>query len=88
MTECNCGKGKSEEKTLNLVVKGMSCSHCQRAVEGAVRKLVGVKEAGVDLEQGILTVTYDPGRISLAEIQEAVVDAGYEAKLSGNRPGA
>lgn len=83
MSGCNCPKGGNGLKTLTLVVEGLSCEHCKKTVEEAVRKLIGVKEAQVYLEKGLLVVTYDPTRVSLAEIQDAIVNAGYRARLSG-----
>ena len=35
--------------TVTLKVEGMSCNHCKEAVEGALKKLPGVKSAVVDL---------------------------------------
>ncbi|MDH7576433.1 MAG: cation transporter [Bacillota bacterium] len=79
MSDCNCGQNKSL-KQLTVVVTGMSCGHCKKAVEDAVKKLAGVRDASVDLERGLLTVTFDPQKVRLAEIQDAVVGAGYEAQ--------
>ncbi len=83
-----CCEGKGELKTLTLIVKGMSCGHCKMAVEKAVRGVNGVKDVEVDLEKGLLKVTYDPERASLTDIQNAVVDAGYEVRKSGENPTA
>ncbi len=83
-----CGEEKGELKTLTLVVKGMSCGHCKMAVEKSVGGGKGVKRVEVDLEKGLVKVTYDPERASLTDIQSAVVDAGYEVQKSGENPTA
>ena len=56
----------------------MHCGHCQQAVEGAVRELEGVTEAVVDLAAKTLTVVFDEGVVTLADIEEAVEDQGFD----------
>mgnify|MGYP003301837748 CR=1 FL=1 len=61
-----------------ITVEGMHCGHCKQAVEGAVRELRGVTEAVVDLDAKTLTVTFDEGAVTLADIEEAVEDQGFD----------
>lgn len=77
MSEHNSVRKGKGLKDLTLVVTGMSCGHCKKAVEEGVKRLAGVEEAVADLERGLLRVTFDPHKVSLAEIQDAVVEAGY-----------
>lgn len=56
----------------------MHCGHCQQAVEGAVRELTGVTEAVVDLAAKTLTVVFDEAVVTLADIEEAVEDQGFD----------
>ncbi len=74
---CNADGGL---KTLAVVVSGMSCSHCQRAVEEAVSAVDGITHASAALETGMLTVVYDPRKVDFAKVQDAVVRSGYEAR--------
>lgn len=67
----------SKEKTI-VNVKGMSCSHCVHAVKTAVGALAGVGNVDVELESGKVTVDYDPGSVTLAQIKEAIEDQGYD----------
>ncbi len=80
MSHCDCNRKDESLKRLTLVVTGMSCGHCKKAVEDAVKKLAGVQEAVVDLKEGLLTVTFDPQKVALTEIRDAVVGAGYEVQ--------
>ena len=73
---CGCHGGKMEKVVLK--VSGMSCGHCKNAVEKAVRGLPGVMAAEVDLEAGTLKLEFDAAKTALAQIKEAVDDAGYE----------
>lgn len=75
---CGCHGGKLEKVT--LTVEGMSCGHCQAAVEKAVRGLPGVMAAEVDLAAKTLTVDFDVAKSGLADIKKAVEDAGYTVK--------
>ncbi|MGD0154272.1 MAG: cation transporter [Thermacetogeniaceae bacterium] len=74
---CNGNEGL---KTLAVVVSGMSCNHCKRAVEEAVAAVDGINQASVELETGMLTVVYDPQKVDFTKVQDAVVRSGYEAR--------
>jgi copper chaperone len=67
-------------KTLEVVVSGMTCDHCKKAVEDAVLRVDGISSASVDLGKGLLTVAYDLGRVDFSKVQDAVVRAGYGAR--------
>ncbi len=58
-----------------LSINGMSCDHCKKAVEQAIRKVPGVTDARVDLarKRAVYTGDADPEAVA-----EAVRDAGYE----------
>ena len=62
-----------------IKVEGMSCSHCERAVEEAVMNLQGVKSAKAKSRKNLLTVRFDPSTTSIDAIKEAVVEEGYQA---------
>ena len=64
-------------ESLHLTIEGMTCSHCVRAVEGRLRKTAGVEVQ--DVQVGSADVRYDPARISVDEIAEAIADEGYTA---------
>ncbi|MEA4973944.1 MAG: heavy metal translocating P-type ATPase [Candidatus Metalachnospira sp.] len=68
-------KGENMMKK-ELIIEGMSCSHCSGRVEKALNGLDGVK-AKVDLENktAFVELTKD---VSDAELTKAVTDAGYE----------
>ena len=42
----------------------------------------GISKASVELDKGLLTVTYDPAKVDFTKVQDAVVKAGYEARQS------
>jgi len=64
-------------KTQVFQVGGMSCSHCVNAVKKAVSALPGVESVDVVLESGKATVTFDPGKVTEADIKHAITEEGY-----------
>jgi len=66
-----------ENTTLKL--RGMSCASCANNIEDAIRSVPGVSECAVNFGAEQATVTYDPQRTDLKDIQDAVDAAGYSA---------
>jgi Zn2+/Cd2+-exporting ATPase len=64
-------------KTQRMQVGGMDCTNCAMKIEGAVEQLAGVAEISVVVATGRLIVTYDPARVSEAEIAQRVIALGY-----------
>lgn len=60
-----------------LKVKGMTCDHCKRAVEGALQDVPNITKATVDLAKGEVTVEMS-GAVSREALREAIDEAGYE----------
>ena len=65
------------ERRTRLELTGMSCANCAGTIDDALASLDGVAESDVNVATDEGTVTYDPGKTSLAEIYAAVEDAGY-----------
>ncbi|MFW5929785.1 MAG: heavy metal translocating P-type ATPase, partial [Halobacteriota archaeon] len=65
-----------------ITVSGMSCATCSATVEEAVSALDGVEDVDVNFATDEANVEYDPGEVSLAEIYEAIDDAGYSPERS------
>jgi len=64
-------------KHAELGVDGMTCASCSAAVERALKKLDGVTEASVNLATNRATFVYDPSKVKLAQVREAITKAGY-----------
>lgn len=63
-----------------LIVEGMSCGHCVKAVEENVGKLSGVNAVSVNLAEKQVTIDYDDNQIQLKQITETIEDQGYDVK--------
>ena len=64
-------------QTIHLDVTGMSCANCSGTVQDALESLDGVTEADVNFATDEGSVTYDPERVSLGDIDDAVESSGY-----------
>ncbi|WP_372869509.1 copper chaperone CopZ [Planomicrobium okeanokoites] len=63
-----------------LKIEGMTCDHCKKAVDGALRNLQGVQEVKVDVTKGIADVTYNNSEVTADSMKEAVEEQGYDVK--------
>ena len=70
--------------TYRFQVTGMTCAACSARVEKVSGKVPGVQRAEVNLLAGILTVTAEDERV-VAPVIQAVIQAGYGAKLKGEK---
>ncbi|AGK55640.1 copper chaperone CopZ [Bacillus sp. 1NLA3E] len=61
-----------------LTVKGMSCNHCVKAIEGSVGELNGVESVKVDLKAESVSVKFNPEVVTLDQIKETIDDQGYD----------
>jgi copper chaperone len=61
---------------VTLAIDGMSCGHCVRSVEQALKSLDGVAVEQVAV--GTATVQYDPASTSIDRLKDAVEDEGYQ----------
>jgi Cu+-exporting ATPase len=71
----------SEQTTprdVTLDVRGMRCDNCARSLTDALAKLDGVAEARVSYALEEALISFDPNRISIDTIVDAVDAAGYE----------
>jgi copper chaperone len=58
-----------------LQINGMSCQHCVKAVDGALRELSGIKVEKVNV--GNATISSE-GPIDLEKVREAIEELGFE----------
>ncbi|MGJ7920242.1 copper chaperone CopZ [Neobacillus sp. LXY-4] len=63
-----------------LQVKGMSCGHCVKAIEGSVGELNGVETVKVDLGAGAVSITFNPELVTVEKIKETIDDQGYDVE--------
>ena len=62
-----------------LKISGMTCGHCQSAVQRALESVPGVEKAEVNLQDGLATVHGTPDPTRLVEV---VAEEGYRAEVA------
>ncbi|MBI0398070.1 mercuric transport protein MerTP [Cyclobacterium marinum] len=65
-------------QTIELPVKGMTCSGCESHVTHAVGELAGVKEVKTSYEKGNAIAKYDPDKVEKDKIIETINKTGYK----------
>ncbi|MBC7602540.1 MAG: heavy-metal-associated domain-containing protein [Ramlibacter sp.] len=68
-------------QTLSFDVNGMTCGGCTGSVQRALGKLDGISHVEVSLSPGVATVVADPARVTPAQIESAISQLGYPAKV-------
>jgi uncharacterized membrane protein YraQ (UPF0718 family)/copper chaperone CopZ len=63
---------------IDLIIAGMTCSHCVRTVTEALKSVPGVTEAQVTLAGGRARV--EGANLNREDLKKAVEDVGYEVK--------
>lgn len=72
-------KAISDTANKTLKIQGMTCASCAKSVEKASRKLEGVTEANVNFATEKLSISYDPSKVKVSDIKNAIAKAGYKA---------
>ncbi|HVS60885.1 MAG TPA: cation-translocating P-type ATPase [Gemmatimonadaceae bacterium] len=60
-----------------LDVQGMDCASCAVTIEGALRKLDGVRDVSVNVVGGTVRVSYEDGVVRRSDLTKAIRRAGY-----------
>lgn len=63
---------------IEIPVGGMSCGGCAQTVQQALSALDGVIAARVNHADGKAQIHFEPSRVSVPQIQEAIRNAGYQ----------
>jgi len=69
--------GKNNE-TVSIKVMGMDSPHCTMVVEGAIKKLPGIKNTDVDFSNSRAKIVFDSSSTSIDDIFKVISDAGYK----------
>lgn len=60
-----------------LSIPDVSCEHCVKTVNGALGTLPGVETVSTDISTKSVHLRYDPGQLSMEQIETTLDDAGY-----------
>ncbi len=73
-------RDRSEQAQVRLEIEGMTCASCAARIEKRLNHLDSV-EAAVNFASETASIRYDPGRVQVDELIEAVRSSGYDAAL-------
>jgi len=80
-----CGTSSAQAdavQTVKLSVDGMTCASCKFTVKTVLKQLDGVQDVNVSYAEKKATVSYDPQRITLGQLAQAINETGrYQATL-------
>src|SRR5262245_26426112 len=82
-----CQKDKGLETT-TIKASTMVCGTCAKTIKKAVYTVEGVKEVNVDVDKKLVEVKFVPAQATLATIERAITDAGYDANDKKRNPAA
>ncbi len=70
---------KTQGTTIQIPVKGMTCGMCELGVEKPVAELPGVMSVDAQAGKEQVVVTYDPARVSVEKLIQAINKTGFLA---------
>lgn len=71
-------KKNKERDQVEAVVEGLGCPFCAYGLEKKFKKVKGIKDIEIDIEEGLFSFTVPVAtNMTLEEIDSRVVDAGY-----------
>lgn len=65
------------DKRLKLKVEGMTCAHCELAIEEGLKDLPLVKDVQASFSKGEVIITYEAQEPSKGDIEKGLKDLGY-----------
>lgn len=60
-----------------LSVPDISCEHCVKAINGALKELPGIETVDTDIPTKTVHLRYDPTKVSLDKVEAVLDDIGY-----------
>jgi copper chaperone len=67
----------ADVQNIALSVPDVSCEHCVRAIDSALRALPGIENIHIDLQKKQVSLRYHLNQVTLQQIENAIEDAGY-----------
>lgn len=68
------------QKKVVLKKLGMSCPFCKAAVSAKLKQLPGVIAYEVDVKSDSATVLYDPAKVTIDKLKQAIAEAGFQVR--------
>lgn len=72
---------KSNIKTVEFAIDGMTCTSCEEHVNHEVNKLSGIIKSDASYLNGNAIVEFDKSKTNISEIETAIIGTGYSVKV-------
>ncbi|MGX9365097.1 heavy metal translocating P-type ATPase [Desulfoplanes sp. PS50] len=72
---------KSEFSRLSLSIQGMHCAACSARIERMLGAMEGISEARVNLATESGSFVFDPDRVKVRDIREAIEELGFSSSV-------
>ncbi|MBU0940017.1 MAG: mercuric transport protein MerTP [Bacteroidetes bacterium] len=69
---------KSDIKTTEFKIRGMTCTSCEKHINHEVNKLNGIVNSKASYENGNAIIGYDKSKTNAMEIERAINSTGYK----------
>ncbi|MDZ7359559.1 MAG: heavy-metal-associated domain-containing protein [candidate division KSB1 bacterium] len=86
LVACQKSEQTATASQADIKVPTIQCEICAKNVKTALEALQGVKTASVDLTTKVAQVSFDPGNLTLADLENAIAKAGYDANDTKRDP--
>ncbi|MBO7742598.1 copper-translocating P-type ATPase [Paenibacillus sp. MWE-103] len=67
----------AEQRQTTLQIAGMTCAACANRIEKGLGKLEGVDRANVNFALEQASVTFDPSKVAVADMEKRIASLGY-----------
>ena len=67
-------------KKIEIKVEGMHCEGCSKRLTKVLSNIDGVENVDVSLENKLAKIDYNENITKIEELEEAIIDAGFEVK--------
>jgi len=79
---------RKDIQTLEVQVPEMKSSECSKIIQGALSRIEGIISAEPDIDNHVLTVTYDSTKLAIKNIEYLITGVGFDANGNPGNPNA
>jgi len=70
---------RTEGETVEIKLPTIQCGTCKRNISKSLKKVDGINEFDISVDDKAVTVNFDKNKTSLEKIEAAIVMTGYQA---------
>ena len=79
MSRSSNNNNNNNNAKVDMIVSGMTCAMCTKAITSALEQVRGVGQVHVSLSTNLAAIEYDPSLVSVSRLRDTIEDtAGYD----------